>query len=200
MQPIIDYYLSPSSPWTYLGSGPLTKIAQAAGAKVNVYAVGYHKIFPASGGLPLPKRAPQRIAYRMMELKRWAAYLNSPIIFEPKNFPSTAPISSQVITAVRLNGDDALMLSNAILAALWEDDRNIDDPAVVTQICDACGLDGRALTAQAETDLVNAQMEADTEQALAAGVFGAPSYVIDGEIFWGQDRVDFVARKLAVTL
>ena len=86
------------------------------------------------------------------------------------------------------------------MAALWEDDRNIDDPAVVAQICDACGLDGRALTAQAETDLVNAQMEADTEQALAAGVFGAPSYVIDGEIFWGQDRVDFVARKLAVTL
>lgn len=200
MPPVIDYYLTPSSPWTYLGSQRLTKIAEASGATVNVYPVGFHKIFPASGGLPLPKRAPQRIAYRMMELKRWADYLDSPIKFEPENFPSIAAIPSLVITATRINGGDALGLSNAILAALWEDDRNIDDGAVVAEVCEACGLDGAALIAQAETDAMHAQFEADTEAAMAAGVFGAPSYIIEDEIFWGQDRVEFVARKLGITL
>ena len=196
MAPIIDYYMTPSSPWTYLGSVRFTQIARLAGATVNVYPVNYGKIFPATGGLPLPKRAPERRVYRMMELKRWTKFLNMPIIFEPTHFPSTAPIPSLAITAARTHGLDALNLSNAILAALWVDDRDIDDPEVISQICIEVGLDGPTILAQAQTDAIADQMATDTDRAMAAGVFGAPSYVIDGEVFWGQDRVDFVARKL----
>lgn len=196
----IDYYLSTSSPWTYLGSGRLMKIAEKSGAKVNVYPTAFHKVFEVSGGLPLPKRAPQRQAYRMMELKRWKAFLGLPIILEPENFPATAPASSLIIIAAREAGQDALTLSHKILSALWEDDRNIDEPDVLVDIADDMGLNGADLMAAANKPEIAALFEDDTKTAIEKNVFGAPSYVIDGEIFWGQDRIDFVARKLGVSL
>lgn len=193
----IDYYFSTSSPWTYFGSGRFIEIVRKTGAKVNVYPVNYGTIFPQSGGLPLPKRSPQRQAYRMMELKRWRDYLGIPIVLQPANFPSQAPLAAQTIIAAREAGKDALMLSDAILTALWRDDRNIDDPIEVAAIAEGVGLDGH--------DLVNAALgfaddyAADSEKALAKGVFGAPSWVLpDGEVFWGQDRIDLLRWRLGV--
>ncbi|MDE0809104.1 MAG: 2-hydroxychromene-2-carboxylate isomerase [Alphaproteobacteria bacterium] len=194
----VDYFISTSSPWTYLGSKLFTEMAAKAGATVNVYPVVFGEIFAVSGGLPLPKRAPQRQAYRMMELARWKRRRNAPLIVEPKNFPSTAAISSLAIIAAREAGHDALTLSNAVLAALWEDDRNIDDPAVIQAICGACGLDGAAIIVAAGKPKIAQMLKDDTQEAISRGVFGAPSYVIEKEIFWGQDRVDFVGEKLGI--
>lgn len=199
MSVTIDYYLSTSSPWTYLGAKRLMRIAERANANVNVYPVGYGQIFAVSGGLPLPKRAPQRQAYRMMELKRWKEYLNDPINIEPKNFPATDPISSYAIIAARELGLDALGLSTALLTALWVDDRNIDDPAVTAAVVAEHGLDTDAVMTKAATPEVAALFESDTKKAIDQGVFGAPSYVVDGEIFWGQDRVDLLAWRLGVS-
>ncbi len=196
----IDYYFSTSSPWTYLGSGRFIEIARSVGATVNVRPVNYGVIFPQSGGLPLPKRSPQRQAYRMMELKRWRDYLGIPIVLEPKNFPSKAPLSAQTIIAARESGgdeagQDALSLSDAILTALWRDDRDIDDPTVVAAIAASVGLDGHALVDAAPG--YAERYAADSEAALAAGVFGAPSWVLpDGEVFWGQDRIDLLRWRL----
>jgi 2-hydroxychromene-2-carboxylate isomerase len=198
MAKTVDYYFSTSSPWTYLGSKRFTEMAAKAGATVNVWPVNFGRIFPVSGGLPLPKRAPQRQAYRMMELARWKRRLGVPLVLEPKHFPSTAPLSPKLIIAARNNGLDALGLSNAILAALWAEDRSIDDPAVLEQVANGCGLDGKALLAEAGTDALAKQYDDDSDAAIAKNVFGAPSFVIDGEIFWGQDRLDFVAEKLGV--
>jgi 2-hydroxychromene-2-carboxylate isomerase len=194
----VDYFISTSSPWTYLGSKPFTEMAAKAGATVNVYPVVFGEIFAVSGGLPLPKRAPQRRAYRLMELARWKRRRNSPIAVEPTNFPSTAAISSLAIIAAREAGHDVLALSNAVLAALWEDDRNIDDPATIEAICGDCGLDGAAIVAAAGKPEVAEMLKDDTQEAINRGIFGAPSYVIDEELFWGQDRLDFVAEKLGV--
>jgi carboxymethylenebutenolidase len=199
MATVIDYYISTSSPWTYLGSKPFTDMAAAVGATVNVYPVVFGEIFAVSGGLPLPKRAPQRQAYRLMELARWKRRRNSPIHIQPKNFPSSAPISSLAIIAAREAGKDVLALSNAVLAALWEDDRNIDDTDVISAICSACGLDGSEIIAAAGKPEVAEQLVTDTQKAISRGIFGAPSYVIDEEIFWGQDRLEFVAEKLGVS-
>jgi 2-hydroxychromene-2-carboxylate isomerase len=198
MAKTVDYYFSTSSPWTYLGSKRFTEMAAKAGATVNVWPVNFGRIFPVSGGLPLPKRAPQRQAYRMMELARWKRRLGVPLVLEPKHFPSTAPLSPKLIIAARNHGHDALGLSNAILAALWAEDRSIDDPAVLEQVANGCGLDGKALLAEAGTDALAKQYDDDSDAAIAKNVFGAPSFVIDGEIFWGQDRLDFVAEKLGV--
>lgn len=191
----IDYYFSTSSPWSYLGSGRFLEIARKTGATVSVYPVNYGIIFPQSGGLPLPKRSPQRQAYRMMELKRWRDYLGIPIVLEPNNFPASSPLAAQTIIAARAAGQDALALSDAILTALWRDDRNIDDPGELAAIAESLGLDGHALVnaAPAHADTY----AGDSEAGLAKGVFGAPSWVLpDGEVFWGQDRIDLLRWRL----
>ena len=194
----IDYFMSTSSPWTYLGSKLITEIAKKYGLTINVYPVNFGQIFPVSGGLPLPKRAPQRQSYRLMELQRWKKRRGSSMHIEPINFPSTSSISSLCIIAAREIGSEPLALSNAILAALWEDDRNIDDPEVVKSICLENKLNGMAILEAAETQKIKDLFESDTNQAIKKGVFGAPTYLIDGEIFWGQDRLDFVCEKLGI--
>lgn len=198
MAPVIDYYMTPTSPWTYLGSKLFAEIAAKAGATVNIYPVNFGQIFPVSGGLPLPKRAPQRRAYRLMELARWKRRRGSTMKIEPENFPAQGPIPAYAITAARELGADALALSNALLAALWEDDRKIDDPAVVEAVCGECGLDAAAVMAKANSPEIATMFEEETQEAIRKGIFGAPSYVIEEELFWGQDRLDFVAEKLGV--
>jgi carboxymethylenebutenolidase len=196
----IDYYFSTSSPWTYLGSGRFIEIVDRIGATVNVCPVDFGPIFAQSGGLPLPKRAPQRQAYRMMELKRWRDYLGIPIVLEPTNFPLTAPLPAYTIIAARESGNDrawhdALILSDALLTALWRDDRDLGNPDEVVAVANAVGLDGHALVNAAPGYADT--FRADTEKAAAAGVFGAPSWKLpDGEIFWGQDRIELLRWRL----
>ena len=110
----IDYFMSPSSPWTYLGSKLFTNLAAENERFVDVYPVNFGKIFPISGGLPLPKRAPQRQAYRLLELRRWKSRRESTMKVEPNNFPSTAALPSLAIIAARELGHDALQFSNLI--------------------------------------------------------------------------------------
>jgi carboxymethylenebutenolidase len=195
----VDYYFAPVSPWTYLGHRRFAEIAAAAGAKVRVLPVDLGgKVFPVSGGLPLAKRAPQRQAYRLVELKRFSEFLGQPINLQPKYFPVNGDDAAQLIIAVDLHdGTEAAMaLTGAILRAVWVEDRNIADPKDLAALLAACELPARRLD-DAHSQAVHERYEADTRQAIDAGVFGAPSYVIDGEIFWGQDRLDFVARRLA---
>ena len=192
----IDYFMSPSSPWTYLGSKLFAQFVSESGRQVNVYPVDFGQIFSVSGGLPLPKRAPQRQAYRLLELKRWKQRRNSTMKIEPSNFPSTKNISSLAIIAVRELGSDALLFSNSILAALWEDDRNIDDPEVIKDICKTGGLNPEEIIDRALSKENEQIFQDNTEYAIRNGIFGAPTYLIDGELFWGQDRFDFVSEKL----
>ena len=194
MSTTIDYYFSTSSPWTYLGSGRFIEMAKKVGATVNVYPVNFHTIVAQSGGLPLPKRSPQRQAYRMMELKRWRDYLGIPIVVEPANFPSKAPLAAQTIIAAREAGQDALTLSDAILTALWRDDRDIDDPTEIATIAETLGMDCHALVDAAPGFADD--YAADSDAALASGVFGAPTWVVNGEVFWGQDRLELLRWRL----
>jgi len=195
----VDYYFAPNSPWTYLGHPRFHEIAKAAGATIRVLPVDLGgKVFPVTGGLPLAKRAPQRQAYRLVELKRFSEYLGQPIKLQPQYFPVNGDDAAGLIIAVDMHdGTDASMaLTGAILRAVWVEDRNIADPNVLGDLLAARGLPARRLD-DAHSQAVHERYEADSQQAIEAGVFGAPSYVIDGEVFWGQDRLDFVQRRLA---
>jgi len=194
----VSYYMTPSSPWSYLGSKLFSRMAEQAGAEVTVYAVDFGTIFPATGGLPLPKRSPERRAYRLQELARWKRRRDAPMHLQPVNFPATRPTAALAIVAAREAGHDAFGLSSALLAALWEDDRNIDDPDIVASVCEACGLPAAAIMEAAGGSDIADRFAADTREAIERGVFGAPSWLIGGELFWGQDRLDFVAEKLGV--
>ncbi len=198
MRPTVDYYFAPQSPWAYLGHARFAAIAQAAGATVRVLPVDLGgKVFPTSGGLPLPKRAPQRQAYRLLELKRYSEFLQIPLNPQPRYFPVNGDDAACLIIAVDLHdGTEAAMkLTGAVLAACWTQERNMADEKVLAELLAENGLDAKRLT-QADSQEVRERYEAYTQQAIDAGVFGAPSYVINGEIFWGQDRLDFVERKL----
>ena len=193
----IDYYFSLNSPWTFLGSERLAKIAKANNAEVNCVPVNLGNVFAETGGLPLPKRSPERQAYRMMELKRWRDLLHIPLVLEPKNFPHNEAEGVRLVLAAKKTGGDALSLSTELLRALWELDQNPAEEDVQNEAANRAGLDADALRAALSLDGAKAEWTKLTEDAIAKGVFAAPTYVINGEIFWGQDRLDFVERKLA---
>ncbi len=196
----IDYYVSLNSPWTHLGAARIEAIARRHDATLRVFPVDFGSvIFPASGGLPLPKRSPQRQAYRMAELRRWRTHLDIPIELSPTHYPFAEPLAAQCVIAAReLKGDAvAVALAHRILKALWEQDDNPGDRDVLARLIAEVRLDPAWLIAEADREEWMRQRRADSEAALERGVFGAPSYVIEDEIFWGQDRLDFVERQLA---
>lgn len=195
----IDYYASLNSPWTHLGAARIEAMAARHGATLRIFPVEFAVIFPASGGLPLPKRAPQRQAYRMMDLARWREHLGIPIHLEPRHFPANEALAASCVIAVRETEGDApaIALAHRVLRALWEEERDTGDPATLRSLMAETGLDAPALLALGAEERWAERRRADTGAALACGVFGAPSYVIGDEIFWGQDRLDFVERRLA---
>ena len=195
----VDYYLSLNSPWAYLASKRFEVIAKKHGADVTIWPVDFGSVFSVSGGLPLPKRAPQRQAYRMMELKRWRDHLGVKVTLEPKFFPANEALAAQCVVALREQGRmaDAIKLAHAVLNALWTEDKNTGDPATLKAIITECGLDVDAVMKAGEAPQMAAKRNEYTKHAIDQGVFGAPFFVIDGERFWGQDRLDFVDRKLA---
>lgn len=201
MIPTVDYYFAPQSPWTYLGHARVVAMARAAGATVRVLPMDLGKVFPLSGGLPLPKRAPQRQAYRLHELKRFSEHLKVPLNLHPRFFPVGGDAAACLIIAVDLHdgAEAAMKLSGAILGAVWAQERNIGDGGVLDELLAECGLDAKRQL-QSDSPEVHERYEANTQAAISIGVFGAPSYVVDGEMFWGQDRLDFVARKLGTSL
>ncbi|MES2992868.1 MAG: 2-hydroxychromene-2-carboxylate isomerase [Pseudomonadota bacterium] len=194
----VDYYFSPQSPWTYLGHDRFAEIARAAGATVNVRPVDLGKVFPATGGLPLAKRAPQRQAYRLVELERFSEHLGVPLNLHPKFFPVASDAASKLIVAVDMHeGSDAAMdLAGAAMRGVWTDELDIADEATLAALLATCGLPEARLD-DAQAPEVQARYDADSQHAIEIGVFGAPSYVVDGELFWGQDRLDYLARRLA---
>ena len=199
MNLVIDYYFTPNSPWTYLGHDRFRAIAAAAGARINVFPVDLGgKVFPVSGGLPLGKRAPQRQAYRLVELRRFAEHLGVPLTLQPKFFPVASDDAARLIVAVDLHeGSDAAMaLAGALLRAVWVEERNLAEAGELAATLAALNLPAQRLD-DARAPAVQARYEANTQRAIDAGVFGAPSYVVDGELFWGQDRLDFLRRRLA---
>ena len=199
MSPVIDYFFTPQSPWTYLGHERFAAMAKAAGARVNVLPVNLGgKVFPVSGGLPLAQRAPQRQAYRLVELQRFSTHLGIALNLHPKFFPVPDAAAARLIIAVDLHdgADAAMAITSAVTRAVWVEDRNIADEPTLAALLATLGLPAQRL-ADAQSQAVIARYEADTQRAIDTGVFGAPTYVVDGEMFWGQDRLDFVQRRLS---
>jgi 2-hydroxychromene-2-carboxylate isomerase len=195
----VDYFVSLNSPWAYLGSKRFEVIAKKYNADVTIWPVDFGSVFAVSGGLPLPKHAPQRQAYRMMELKRWRDHLGVKINLEPKHFPSNEVPAAKCVIALREQGRmaDAIKVAHAVLNAVWAEEKNSGDPETLKGIIASCGLDADAVMKAADTPEMAAKREAYTKAAIDMGVFGAPFFIIDGERFWGQDRIDFVEKKLA---
>ena len=194
----IDYYASLNSPWTHLGAARIEALAAQHGASLRIWPVDFGTIFAGSGGLPLPKRSPQRQAYRLQELARWRDALGIPIRIQPKHFPAQELRGACCVVALRETMGDApaIRLGHRILKALWEQEQDPGEEATLARLIAECGLDAPAVLALGAEPRWAERRMADTQAALDRGVFGAPSYVVGEDIFWGQDRLDFVARRL----
>jgi 2-hydroxychromene-2-carboxylate isomerase len=194
----VDYYLASVSPWTYLGHDRFVSLLASHAATCRIFPIDLGKLFPVSGGLPLAKRAPQRQAYRIVELERWSGWLKLPIHVTPKFVASSGDLASRWILAAAAGSAAAgLAMAGGVLRARWAEERDIADPATLCAIAEGLGLDGAAIAARADGPETAAGYEAATQRAVDAQVFGVPWYVYRGEPFWGQDRLDFLARALS---
>jgi 2-hydroxychromene-2-carboxylate isomerase len=197
--PVVTYYMSVTSPWTYLGSARFADIARKHGYTVDIKPARFGEVFAKTGGLPLPKRSPERRAYRLMDMKRWRDHLKIPVNLEPKHFPTDDGPASRLVIAAKLGGKDAHALATEIGKALWEKEQNITEVPVLEACARNAGLDAAAILKSGPPEAELAALhDTFTAEAISRGVFGAPSYVLEsGEIFWGQDRLDFLDRALA---
>lgn len=194
----IDYFFTPSSPWTYLGHPRFYAITSCYALTINMKVCDLGKVFSVSGGLPLKQRPQQRQDYRMAELKRWRDYLGTNLNPQPKFFPVNAERASIAIIAceLQMGTHSAMSLAFAIMRGLWAEERNIDDDATLAEISRGVGIDLATLTGDKLQADARARFAANTEEAVKQDVFGAPWYVYQGEPFWGQDRIDMLERKI----
>lgn len=197
----VDYYLAPASPWTYLGHERLSEMVRAGGDDIALRVLPFDlgAVFKVSGGLPLPQRAPQRQAYRLVELRRFAERLKLPMHIQPPFFPVAGDPAALLIVAVeREDGPQAAMrLCAAVFSAVWEQQRNIASADVLAELLRETGLSPTRLE-QSHAPAAQDRYAENTKAATDLGLFGAPTYWVDGEMFWGQDRLDFVRAKLGV--
>jgi 2-hydroxychromene-2-carboxylate isomerase len=198
MSAVIDYYFAPVSPFTYLGHERFIATARRHDAAIALKPIDLGKVFAVSGGLPLKQRAPQRQAYRLVELKRWSALLGVPFNPEPRYFPVSGDLAARFILAASERGEmPALALTAAIGRALWAEERNIAEEGTLRDIARTLQLPDALLAERAAAPDVTVRYNTLTQEAIDRGVFGAPTYVHRGELFWGQDRLDFLDRSLS---
>ncbi|MFT6304805.1 MAG: 2-hydroxychromene-2-carboxylate isomerase [Granulosicoccus sp.] len=195
MPKTVDYYHFLISPWSYLAIDRFNSLKERADIKVNYLPIDVGSTFGNMGGLPLAKRHPSRQRLRMDELKRWSSYLNVPMNLMPAFFPADQSMAAAMVYAA--GGTDAGILSDAHLTAVWRDEKNIADTVTLMSIANDCGLDGPALLAAAADADVQGKMMETTKMAHEKEVFGSPTYSVNGELFWGQDRLNFLERALS---
>lgn len=193
----IDYYFSLASPWAYIGHPLFMSIASQHGCTINYKPVFLGELFAETGGLPLNKRHPARQRYRMLELQRWREKRGLSFHLHPQNWPFNARLADGVVLAAMATGQDPEPYVKIVYPAVWERQLNLGDAKVIAGLADEAGFPGAKLVEQSGSEAITAVYEKNRDEAIAAGVFGSPAYVLDGEVFWGQDRLELLADALA---
>lgn len=194
----IDYFFSVFSPWTYLAGTRLEDIAARHGATITYKPLDIMALFDRTGGVRPAARHPNRGAYRMQEIERWAKRLDMPMVLKPTYFPPNgAPASYAIIAAQKAGGGNLGGLAHSFLRALWVDDRNIAEDELIREKLAEHGFDpGLAMSGLFEGAMA---YERNLEEAVERGAFGSPFYIVaeSDQRFWGQDRLDFLDDHLA---
>jgi 2-hydroxychromene-2-carboxylate isomerase len=192
-KPVIDHHYSVRSVYAYFGSPRLIALARRFGRRIRHRPIDLSRVVPAAGSLPFGERGATLRAYQFgREIERWSEWLGMPVIVEPTHHYGDRDLPSGMVLAAQQTGVDVDALSDAILAALWRDDRDIASPAVLGDLARSVGLDPEPLLARALAPEVQAEFAACTDEAIRLGVLGSPTYGVDGERFYGQDRLMFV--------
>jgi 2-hydroxychromene-2-carboxylate isomerase len=193
---VVDYYFTTLSPWSFFGLPRLLEMTEKSGATINYKPCNLGAVFSETGGVAFGKRSPARLAYRMMEMKRWKERLGIEFNLEPAFFPFNDALANRVIIAAIEQGGDPAALCDAFHLAVWCDELNMAEESVIQQVASGAGYDGAQLLAAAKVEAIDAILTANSAEAIERSVFGAPTYILNGENFWGQDRLDFLDERL----
>jgi 2-hydroxychromene-2-carboxylate isomerase len=198
MSPRIDYFFSLHSPWAYIGHRFFVDLARRHDASMVCRPVPLNEVFAETGGVPLAKRHPARQAYRMIELQRWREKRGLAFHLKPRYWPIDPTIANCAILAIVAAGGDPAAFIQSAFNALWEREENLGDRATLLQLLrEGGGRQADAIMAAAENDIgIRDAYERNRLDAIAIGAFGSPCYVLDGEVFWGQDRLELLEDAL----
>ena len=192
----ITYYFSMISPWAYIGQRLFADVAKRHALKIDYRPVSLGDLFAESGGLPLAKRHPLRLRYRWFELQRWREKRGLDFPLQPKHWPFDVTLADGVVVALceaEHNPADFILRG---FRASWEQGVDLADAATLARLLAESGFDAAPLLAAARSDAVRAIYTGNQQRALADGVFGSPAWVLDGEVFWGQDRIELLDDAL----
>jgi len=193
----VEYWFSFISLYSYIGSRAFQALVARRALRVVYKPMDLLAVFAQSGGLPVKERAIPRRAYRILEMKRWRELRGIPLVLHPKHYPADPSRGHRMLLAALRDGRDVGGFVHGALAAVWAEERNVEDADTLVALADAAGLDGRALLAASDDPTLHDQAKALTEEALDRKVFGAPFYFWQGEPFWGQDRLDMLEAAIA---
>lgn len=191
----VTYYFSVASPFTFLGHATFGALAARFGAVVRHRPLDLGRVLAATGGQRLPDRSPQRQRYRLEEMRRWGRRRGLPILEHPACHGASRALASGIVLAAQRRGMDVFALADWIMAACWLHDRDIAEPAMQEALCARFGVED-GLIAAALSDEIQSEWQQNTDEAIAAGVFGVPTYVVGPEMFWGQDQLALVEEAL----
>lgn len=191
----LTVYFSLLSPWAYIGHAEFLRLVARHGLQVDWRPVALSHVFPESGGLPLPKRHPSRQKYRILELQRWREKRGLNFHLHPQYWPFDPSAGDKIICALALGGADPAKFIGAAFAGIFEQQRNLADKTELAAILRESGYEPNWLE-RGEIGEAEIAYQANLASALEIGAFGSPTYILDGEIFWGQDRLDLLDDAL----
>lgn len=193
----IDYFYTTISPWAYLGHDAFLAIAGAHDVAVRYRPVNLGPVFENSGGLPLGKRHPARQNYRLIELQRWREKRGARLNLKPAYFPVNPGLADCAAIAIQAAGGNPGDYARLAFRAVWADDLDISDETVVAGLATKAGFDGAKIVQKAKSDGILAEYDKNRDDAIRYEIIGSPCYVLNGEPFWGQDRLDLLADALS---
>lgn len=197
MPATIDYFLTCVSPWAYLGHEAAREIAARHGATLVPRPLNLAEMFKVSGQVGLADRAAVRQRYRFIELQRYAELRGKTLNLKPKHFPTNPALADHTICAILADGGDPMDYMGHVFAAVWAQEKDIAEEETLSPLLAQSGFDPSAVLERAKTPEIAAMRARNTEDAIARDATGVPSFVLNGEPFWGQDRLDMLDRALA---
>ena len=192
----IDYWFTLASPWAFLGHQAFLDLTRGHGVTVRYKPVPVADVFPHTGGLPLPKRHPARQRYRILELQRWREARGVALKIQPKHWPFNAGLANRTIVAIAESGADPGRYTQRAFEGVWVNDEDLGQDDKLVALINESGHDGAKMLADAKSDAVGAIYAKSAEDAVAGTIIGSPCYVLDGEVFWGQDRLGLLESAL----
>ncbi len=196
MNASIQFFLALTSPWSYLATPRVRELAAAHQLELRLRPFDIFAVFQRNGTKAVGDRPEPVQRNRLNELRRWRAHLGMDLNLEPRHFPVDPTLSGKMLAAALERSGDAMEFAWKVMRACWAEERDISDPATLMAIADDCGFEGAALRAVVEEGHADAALTRNTEEAIASHVFGAPTFLFGGELYWGQDRIEFLRRAV----